>query len=382
MEDGMFKGIDRILCNAWAIISEPNDKNSQVALAIGVLVVAALLAAVSAFFYGMFSRADGFANRSAGGLIALLACVGAFAAGGMLGLLFGSPTWGGSASVLPARTGSNTDDTRATSQMGVRPNTSLERVAEWLTTMIVGLGLVNLGAIKSEATSLSVWLTQSITGTLTVNGTPGIAIALGFSFVGFLLVYLWSMRFLPSELRDSYKEWKQRAETAEEINRRMLAEFKEKATFTVPANKLEQLRVTLTESGVEAEICNDVLGRYRASRRADSEPMEDFGPAEAHGFGVSATATDAGAGKYHVTIRLRHPEQTAASKVFWLLHNSYAPDVMSECPLKAAEEVVYESIVDEPFWVGVIVPVPSQPSIRLGLSLRSASDAPKEFLKI
>jgi hypothetical protein len=370
----MFKGIKGILRTAWSIISERNDKNSQVALAIGVIVVAALLAALSAFFYGVCSRSGGFANRSSGGLVALLACVGAFSAGGMLGLLFGSPTWGGNASTLPAGSEGNTGDPGRTSQVAVRPNTSLERVAEWLTTMIVGLGLVNLASIKSEATSMSIWLTESITGSPAANGSPGIAIAIGFAFVGFLLVYLWSMRFLPSELRNSYDEWKQRAETAEQINRRMLAEFKDKATFVVPSTKLEQLRTRLAESGVESEVCDDVLGRYRASRKADSEPMEDFGPEETNGFKVSALVKDAGAGKYNVTIRLHSPLPLNASKVFWLLHNSFTPDVMSECPVKENGEAVYDTTVDEPFWVGAIVPVQGQPSVRLGLSLQSAFD--------
>jgi hypothetical protein len=247
--------------------------------------------------------------------------------------------------------------------------------------MIVGLGLVNLGAIKTEATSLAVWFTQAITASRTSNGTAGITIVLGFSFVGFLLVYLWSMRFLPSELRDSYDELKARAESAEEKNRRLIAEFKEKADFTVPHSKLEQVRAKLLENNVQSDLCAEVVGRYTTARRADSEPMEEFGPQEAEGFRLSATVTEAGAGKHNLVVRLDFPTDTIATKVFWLLHNSFTPDVMSECPIKTGENTIYRTTVDEAFWIGAIIPISGKPSVRLALSLRDIPDAPREFVE-
>lgn len=376
--------VGKILGNAWAIISQPNDKNSQVALAIGTIVVTALIGALASFLYGVTARGDGWANRIAGGFVAVLACVGAFSAGGMLGLLFGSPTFGNqtaAAVVASASTGSTgATQNGKSAQMGVRPNTSLERVADWLTTMIVGLGLVNLGSIKSEATSLSVWLTQAITGANSANGTPGASIALGFSFAGFLLVYLWSLRFLPSELRDSYGDLQREVQHLARSNETVLAEFKKMAAFVVPQSKLEQLKKRLTESNVEGSVCDEIEERYRPARGADDEPMENFGPISSDGYALEAKVSDLG-GRYEIVVELAVSPSNAATKVFWLLHNSFTPEVMSECPIEAGKKTSFKSIVDEAFWIAAIIPPPAPggKSVKLAYSLYDIPGAPHGF---
>ncbi len=368
----MTTGVAGALQKAWLILTQRDDKPSQVALAICVIVISGTLGCAAAFLYGVTSRSGGWSSRLMGGFVAILACVGSFSVGGMLGLLFGSPTLGSGQAKADSDSGNV--------QLGVRPNTSLERVADWLTTMIVGLGLVNLGAIKTEATSMSVWLTEAISGRTSSNGTPGITIALGFSFAGFLLLYLWCMRFLPSELRDSYDALKARAEDAEEKARRLLLEFKERASFVVPKENLGQVRQRLIDAQVEDQVANDVVTRYTLSTRADSEPMLDFGPSKSGGYELGATVSEAGAGKYDVTVQLTVPAGTTAQKVFWLLHNSFSPDVMSECPVKGDAGAQYSTMVDEAFWVGAIVPLSGGQSVRLAISLAAAPNAPPGFV--
>lgn len=367
----MANSIWQTVGSAWSILSQRDDKPTQVALAICVIVVGGVVGCAGAFLYGLSSRTGGVSDRLMGGFVAILACAGAFSVGGMLGLLFGSPTMGS------GQTRGQSGGERST-QIGVRPNTSLERVADWLTTMIVGLGLVNLGAIKLEATTMSVWLTQAITGSVSPNGTPGITLAIGFSFAGFLLVYLWSMRFLPSELRDSYDALRERAENAEAQARSLLSKFKENARFVVPEEKLEQIGSRLKGAGVSTDLAMDVVSRYRHAKRADDEPMEQFGPSESRGFKLSAEVNDVGAGKFDVRMTLRAPNGVAVNEVFWLLHNSYAPDVVSDCPVRNGT-AIYSTKIDEPFWVGAIVPVGDGEPVRLGLSLADAENAPQSF---
>jgi len=209
----------------------------------------------------------------------------------MLGLLFGSPTWGGRAAVVSKDADDSTSAGETAKADGVRPNTSLERIADWLTTMIVGLSLVHLATIEERATSLSVWLTRSISGVATLeNGTPGIVIVISFSFLGFLLVYLWCMRFLPSELRETYdvrklrdefEDVKQRSLNLEEILRQRTREFKDKAVYVVEATKLEAIKASMSAGGVDEDTCNAIVERYRAASKADDEPMKDFGPQSA-----------------------------------------------------------------------------------------------------
>jgi len=306
-----------------------------------------------------------------GGFVALLSCAGSFSVGAMLGLLFGSPTMGNGQS----RTHSETDPS---SQSGVRPNTSLERIADWLTTMIVGLGLVNLSAIKSEATTMSIWLTQAITESNSPNGTPGITIAAGFSFLGFLLLYLWSMRFLPSELRDSYDALRERAENAEAQAQRILTQFKENADFSIPKEKIDQISTKLIEAGITNDCAAEISHRYRLAKKADDEPMEEFGPTEKDGHKLSAEIKDAGAGKFDAEIKLTTSELCTTKDIFWLLHNSFSPDVMSECKI-ADHTAKYSTKIDEPFWIGAVIPTGDGGQIKLGLSLAEVADAPQAF---
>lgn len=359
--------MSKLLANAWGVLSQKDDERTQVAFAIAVIFWVALVGAFAAFAFGFSARQSGFWSSLSGGLIATLSCVGAFAVGGMLGLLFGSPTTGSSSSA-----GAGSDGKQG--GIGVRPNTSLERVADWLTTMIVGLGLVNLRPIMNEATAMSVWLTQAITGATSSNGTPGAAIALAYSFAGFALVYLWSMRFLPNELRASYDDIRQRLNTVEE-EKEALLKFKKTAVFSVQDGTLKQIGERLTAAQIPSETIVDVLARYRANRTADAEPMLDFGPAESEGYKLTAVVTDLGSRKFQISVRVDAPSAAAAGKVFWLLHNSFAPDVVSECPI----EQHYTSIVDEPFWVGALVPRPDGAPVKLAIDLGSVEGNPPNF---
>lgn len=359
--------MSKLLANAWGVLSQKDDERTQVAFAIAVIFWVAFAGAFAAFAFGFSARQSGFWSSLSGGFIATLSCVGAFAAGGMLGLLFGSPTTGSATSAGNGSEGKQ-------GGIGVRPNTSLERVADWLTTMIVGLGLVNLRPIMTEATAMSVWLTQAITGANTPNGTPGAAIALAYSFAGFALVYLWSMRFLPNELRASYDDIKQRLDTVEE-EKEALLKFKKTAVFSVQEGTLTQIRERLTAAGIPNETVADVVARYKVNRTADAEPMFEFGPAEGEGYKLTAVVADLGSRKFQISVNVSAPGADAAGNVFWLLHNSFAPDVLSECPI----EQNYMSIVDEPFWVGALVPRREGAPVKLAIDLGSIEGNPPNF---
>lgn len=369
----------KIFVNAWNIIREPNNNNSQVALAIAVIVVASLSGIVCATAYGIAARSVGFWNSMAGGLIAALSCVGAFSAGGMLGLLFGSPTWGSSGSKA------TTDDPNKTPAQrgalaGMRPNTSLERIADWLTTMLVGLSLVHLRSIEDRATNLAVYLTRAISGDpKTLDGSPGIAIVLSFSFAGFLLIYLWAMRFLPSELRNSYADLSQRLDDVEQKNKQLLSEFKRNADFSVNDDTLQAVDTRLTARGVDDVTRAEIIRRYNEAKKAYSEPLKEFGEASSAGYKLSATVVDKGAGFFEVKTLLEGPRDAPADRVFWLLHNTFTPEVMSECPIKDGA-ATYTTTVNEAFWIGAAIPVKDSPAIRLSLNLSSIEGAPPGFI--
>lgn len=355
----------KILKGAWDIIRDPAS-NSQVALAIGVIVASTLVAAFVTFVYGFSVRASPSLWHSlAGGLVALMSGAASFAVGGILGLLFGAP------SVSGASSQSGTPGVSATPQgSGVRPNTSLERIADWLTTMIVGLTLVNLSVIWQRTSEASVWLTREIADDpKTLNGTPGIVVALSFGFAGFLLMYLWSLRFLPSELRHSY-QLEVLVNAISKLNKKLIP-------YVVPASALDRQIAEMKAASVDDATLDDVRRRYLDATSVDYEAVKGFGPPTIQGYTLAVKLSNAGAGTWTFTATLSFPA-TATGNIFWLLHNTFTPNVVSLCPIDASG-TTYQGTANEPFWIGVVIPQPGNPAIRLAFDLGTADGADDTF---
>jgi hypothetical protein len=101
--------------------------------------------------------------------------------GGLVGVLFGIPR--SSEGSKSQQTGSD-----------YVPNTNLEQVSDWLTKILVGVGLVQLGhapdALERLANSM-----KSGFGESTSSASFGLALSLSFAIAGFIYFYLWSHIF-------------------------------------------------------------------------------------------------------------------------------------------------------------------------------------------
>lgn len=119
--------------------------------------------------------------------------LGAVVLGALLGFLFGIPRTlqhdqaPQASSILPEQ-----------EQIGYQINTNLEQISDWLTKIIVGVGLIELGSIGS-------WLTEfsKVIGDGFGEDVFGQAFVLGvlvyFTSAGFLFGYLWTrFRFGPA----------------------------------------------------------------------------------------------------------------------------------------------------------------------------------------
>jgi Sec-independent protein secretion pathway component TatC len=109
-----------------------------------------------------------------------------FLIGGLIGFLFG----------IPRAVASSTPPT---SDSQYQANTNLEQVSDWLTKIIVGVGLVQIGRVIPGLTRLA----QSMK--VPLGGQPssaafGLALAIANSLLGFFLFYLWSRSLLKREL--------------------------------------------------------------------------------------------------------------------------------------------------------------------------------------
>jgi hypothetical protein len=80
-------------------------------------------------------------------------------------------------------------------------NTNLEQISDWLTKIIVGVGLVQLTVIPGKLRSLADYLATAF-GTPAVPSALVMTIIFYFGIFGFLLGYLWARLYLMGEFEE------------------------------------------------------------------------------------------------------------------------------------------------------------------------------------
>ncbi|HEX8683542.1 MAG TPA: hypothetical protein VF707_14570 [Ardenticatenaceae bacterium] len=131
-----------------------------------------------------------FSWSAATPLLWAFACL---ASGGAVGFLFGIPKilQGGG----PANNGANGTSADTATFYRQQVNTNLEEISDWLTKIIVGLGLVQLGNIPSALSAVASQLAGSMS-TPPNNQAFALALIVYFLVVGFLFGYLSTRLFL------------------------------------------------------------------------------------------------------------------------------------------------------------------------------------------
>jgi hypothetical protein len=110
----------------------------------------------------------------------------AYFTGGLVGFLFGVPrTVQGSAL-----------SKRITQYQG---NTNLEQISDWLTKIIVGIGLVQIGHILPALSKLAESMKAPLGG-LPSSGAFGLGLAISYALLGFFYFYFWSRSLFAREL--------------------------------------------------------------------------------------------------------------------------------------------------------------------------------------
>jgi hypothetical protein len=113
--------------------------------------------------------------------LATLIATCAFALGALLGFLFGVPQYFARDSQAPV------DPARARYQ----PNTNLTQVSDWLTKIIIGVGLVEFGQLTEAIGEMGDSLEPSFGGSSSGRAFA-IALVVGFFVIGFLVGYLYT----------------------------------------------------------------------------------------------------------------------------------------------------------------------------------------------
>ena len=129
---------------------------------------------------------------------ALLWALACGAAGGTIGFLFGIPRVLQDSSTHPPRPSDDQPSPThgaASDEYRIQVNTNLEQISDWLTKIIVGVGLVELKSLPAAITELSHFVSQGLGAT---PHTQALAMALiaYFGVLGFLGGYLMTRIYL------------------------------------------------------------------------------------------------------------------------------------------------------------------------------------------
>jgi CheY-like chemotaxis protein len=132
--------------------------------------------------------------------VGLAAVGGAVATGGLFGFVFGIPRL-----LQDARPPTRSDE--AASRSGDRPapyagNTSLEQISDWLTKILVGVGLTQLANIPAGLESIGEFVGSGLGGLPDAGVFASLLVVFGL-LDGFFVSYLWTRLYLPSLFAES-----------------------------------------------------------------------------------------------------------------------------------------------------------------------------------
>lgn len=173
--------------------AQDDMRSTQTVLAIFGLIQVTWLCLYAV--YGATALSDSFVGYLSAllGVLAILGVVAlaSFCVGGVFGFLFGIPK----SSSGQGRTGENTAKDELEGRRWFRSNTNLEEMSDWLTKIIVGMGLVQIKELVAQfsviASAIATELGPLPSASVMAGGT-----ILGSLVLGFFAIYLMTRLYL------------------------------------------------------------------------------------------------------------------------------------------------------------------------------------------
>jgi hypothetical protein len=181
--------------------TKSTDKPDQSERALRTLLYAMIIGILSVVIYAIESRSwTGFVTTVSTGIVVAAA---ALTVGGLLGFLFGIPRTLQQAGAAPPNRNPRPGNGQAAGEE--RPeyqaNTNLEQISDWLTKILVGVGLTQVREIGDKFLTLSGSVSRAL-GNTSGNRSFALSLILFFLVVGFLFSYLWTRLYLPGAFRE------------------------------------------------------------------------------------------------------------------------------------------------------------------------------------
>jgi hypothetical protein len=175
-----------------------NSQSNQVRDAVLILIIVLVLLVGGWTFTSAAKTLAAEELRAAALRIAILWAAACFMAGFLAGFLFGVPKVGPEEESSRKPAGAPRSGANEAPGYSQRPNTNLEQISDWLTKIIVGLGLVELKQIPAHLGNAARWVAESLSVAAPNPATISFAgsLILYFSILGFLAGYLLTLLFL------------------------------------------------------------------------------------------------------------------------------------------------------------------------------------------
>jgi hypothetical protein len=222
-----------------------------------------------------------FGNVSVG----LMAGGAALLSGGLLGFLFGIPHTRLREEGLQGRIDTTQqepteqDKPRSRSQgTNYRPNTSLEQISDWLTKMLVGVGLVEIKIIPGKLRELASYVASGL-GNEEHPETFVLTVLIYFSVSGFVFGFLWARLYLPRWFAEA-DEVKQLEEKVSQLEARQQADAKALELVIRLLNPQEEDKPVSDQEVADAIKRASAAARtqvfYQAQRTSADDEAEDY----------------------------------------------------------------------------------------------------------
>lgn len=305
-----------------------------------------------------------------------------YGAGGFTGFLFGIPKIIQNNHVVQkGNEGNNGSD--------VVHNDNLVQISDWLTKIIVGVGLTKLYDIPKYLYRIGEKLGTSILGGEDRDDSFGtnvsVAIILYFSILGFMMVYIWTRIYFVRVLKETDKELKKVLE--ETVEKKILVENKLKDTINEKKELEEISQITKSELDAIITTFPDVTQNLKDKQiemKKDTDVEDDphkgnfGGLSETKGRRLSAKVKETSYDKDLFVIDLEVVStsvlQPLQDEVVFYLHPSFpiAKETIKVVDGKAENKLISYGA----FTVGVVC---DNGQTKLELDLSQLEDAPEVF---
>jgi hypothetical protein len=152
-----------------------------------------------AMFIGLIAAgAYGATVSWAAVLAGLLLSGAALLAGVLLGFVFGIPRQLQLEESKVVASADQASSSSVSARVRYQGNTNLEQISDWLTKILVGVGLTQIGQVPTVYGQIATFFGPAIGGE--IGGTVAVCLTIFFPIIGFMIGYLWTRLYLGEEL--------------------------------------------------------------------------------------------------------------------------------------------------------------------------------------